>query len=551
MINAIAVLRDNIVEDGDIQLALLEVSRITGSNAILFDKNNHQYQTIDGDILALVNTRPGKAFVSFAAESDKIKSLLEKSSFLQEIFLSDSIDYIYKTSLRIGFEEKEIYFTNLFLIEFFAFIHNKIEVSTIEEAFEILIQTYTDTKKRKFRNFKKSSLYLSHDLHVYKGKFFPRFVRSLINIYSNEGDIIIDPFCGSGTTMLEAALLNRICYGIDIDPMAVMISQYKLLPKLVKQVSPKSDIDFGNILGDELTNKILRKDVKNNTQYFSEITGDIELIYRNCNSIYDIILLSDALNKKIKYRYIGIGNGRYTVELQKRKMSERYFAKKKELELNSTVIHGLVNDQNTARFITLGDASDIKVWPSEKFDLIITSPPYLPASSGRETYYSTRAVIYNILDQNSCDTDREVEPLIRADLLRMNTSAEILAYLSSNKGGNPQKDAMRFERKYEPTITYLAMMINFLKNSAIRLKRDGRLVLVVAKQHIFYSSQTQKIEFVLDSEKLYTELAAYSGLELKESISIKLDKSQAGIDKPRGKDEYSEIVLVFAVSEIR
>ena len=47
---------------------------------------------------------------------------------------------------------------------------------------------------------------------------FPRELpRRCIKLWSFEGDTILDPFCGSGTTLLEANLHNRIAIGIDIE----------------------------------------------------------------------------------------------------------------------------------------------------------------------------------------------------------------------------------------------------------------------------------------------------------------------------------------------
>ncbi|HEB74141.1 MAG TPA: hypothetical protein ENJ03_02850, partial [Candidatus Desulfofervidus auxilii] len=71
---------------------------------------------------------------------------------------------------------------------------------------------------------------LTHGLHKYPAKFFPELPRWLIKKYSNKGDIILDPFCGSGTTNVEALLNYRHSVGIDVDPFSRYLSKVKTTP---------------------------------------------------------------------------------------------------------------------------------------------------------------------------------------------------------------------------------------------------------------------------------------------------------------------------------
>jgi adenine-specific DNA methylase len=50
----------------------------------------------------------------------------------------------------------------------------------------------------------------------------------IINISTDEGDLILDPFCGSGTTLVSAHLLNRSYIGIDINPDAINMTSERL-----------------------------------------------------------------------------------------------------------------------------------------------------------------------------------------------------------------------------------------------------------------------------------------------------------------------------------
>ena len=72
--------------------------------------------------------------------------------------------------------------------------------------------------------------YLTHDFHPYPNKFIPQVARAIIKEYSKENDTILDSFCGSGTSLIEANLLHRNSIGIDLNPLACLISKVKTTP---------------------------------------------------------------------------------------------------------------------------------------------------------------------------------------------------------------------------------------------------------------------------------------------------------------------------------
>jgi len=69
--------------------------------------------------------------------------------------------------------------------------------------------------------------YATHGIHRYPAKFIPQIPRFCIERYSKPGDSVLDPFMGSGTTLLEAFMSGRDSYGIDVHPLACLIAKVK------------------------------------------------------------------------------------------------------------------------------------------------------------------------------------------------------------------------------------------------------------------------------------------------------------------------------------
>jgi DNA modification methylase len=68
---------------------------------------------------------------------------------------------------------------------------------------------------------------LTHSFYKYPARFSPRFVRTAIEVFSSPGDLVLDPFMGGGTTLVEALALGRHAAGADISSLATFITRVK------------------------------------------------------------------------------------------------------------------------------------------------------------------------------------------------------------------------------------------------------------------------------------------------------------------------------------
>ena len=72
---------------------------------------------------------------------------------------------------------------------------------------------------------------LTHNIHSYPAKFIPQIPGSLLEyLRLPSHSLILDPFCGSGTTLLEAAVRGYDAAGVDSNPIATLISRTKCTP---------------------------------------------------------------------------------------------------------------------------------------------------------------------------------------------------------------------------------------------------------------------------------------------------------------------------------
>jgi len=197
---------------------------------------------------------------------------------------------------------------------------------------------------------------------------------------SNEGDIVLDPFCGSGTTNVEAFLNNRHSVGNDLNPLAALITKVKttlltdnefvFLDSVIERIQREfENPDYTGI--DEIIKKLPKR---NTSKYFTRNTiAKLQAIKRNIERVEEIgevnvaNFLKVALSATVWAITESKGKTSPDVFFNKVKMMKEEIKKMRTLVKNPPTVGVIKGD---ARFLPLED---------ETIDLVVTSPPYVNA----------------------------------------------------------------------------------------------------------------------------------------------------------------------------
>ena len=102
------------------------------------------------------------------------------------------------------------------------------------DGLRVSVQTFTN-------EFWTSKQRAGHSLHEisYRACFKPQLVDFFIQRVTEPGDLVYDPFMGRGTTVVEAALLDRAAAGCDVNPLSRVLTKPRLAPPTLAHVSTR------------------------------------------------------------------------------------------------------------------------------------------------------------------------------------------------------------------------------------------------------------------------------------------------------------------------
>ena len=87
----------------------------------------------------------------------------------------------------------------------------------------------------------KDTSYATHGFHKYPAKFIPQLAKRCIEENTDKNEIVCDPFMGCGTTLIESLVSGRKVVGVDINPVAYLISKVTTMP--INPEKLKNEID--------------------------------------------------------------------------------------------------------------------------------------------------------------------------------------------------------------------------------------------------------------------------------------------------------------------
>lgn len=390
---------------------------------------------------------------------------------------------------------------------------------------------------------RQSTRYSAHGLHEYKGKFNPQIVRAILNILDIPvGSRVLDPFCGSGTSLLECVHLGMNAVGTDINPLAVFIANAKLAAISVPAGTLRADL--AKVIKRERTIKLPKKgrDLAREEYLLAWFTPEVfEEIERLRLSIEEVgppmsaPLLAIASNLLRDYSLQDPNDLR--IRRRKSPLPETPLIAAYE-EAAAQFIDKLEDAQQivatgkpTSRAILTDsrEATSKALGVPEKFDCALTSPPYATALPYIDT--QRLSLVWLGLIPPSEILPLEARLVGSREVRGQQTKRVLLDQLLGNAAGLPEGQASYcrmlqaslgeddgFRRQAVPLLLYryFAGMAQVFSAMRPLMRKGAPFALIVGGNHTVLSGK----RFDIDTPQHLAEIASSCGWSHAETVPL-------------------------------
>ena len=261
------------------------------------------------------------------------------------------------------------------------------------------------------------------NLFAWRGQFSPQLIETILTYYCPSNSVILDPFVGSGTVLLEASYLSLEAYGFEINPAAYIMSHaYEFINDSQKKEVLKN---LRNIIDQEFPLRIF--EVSDQVENLvDKLQNTRNMLPDRSKVLFDaLVIILDVCNNKITQEFI-----------------------QKKFSHLSNIITNLPYSQKPIR-VGLSDARSLPL-KNNQIDFVVTSPPYINVFNYHQNY-------------------RQSAEILGWDLLKIAKSE-----IGSNR-------ANRSNRFYT-VVQYCLDMGDILKELARVSKQQARIVLIVGQE---------------------------------------------------------------------
>jgi len=239
-----------------------------------------------------------------------------------------------------------------------------------------------------FKNIARSeTTALTHSYHRYPAKFIPNIVEKLLNDFTKKDDLILDPFGGCGTTLVESKRLGRRSVCFDINPVAKFIAEVKVTP-----INPaKLDNEFEKLQSRLSKNKKVVSNYHLNNErilyWFDKKTiKELDFVYSEIKKIKNkdirkFFLCAFSHNLKNSSRWL-MKSIKPTIDKDKNIPSfvKNLLKHSRSMIKKNNQFYSLLKTEGnlkTSAKVLLRDSTKKFSLKNNEVDLIITSPPYV------------------------------------------------------------------------------------------------------------------------------------------------------------------------------